>query len=222
MHRLALRLAILALTAAPVVLVAQSRGATATWPHWRGPGHTGATTANVPLTWSDSSNVRWKVEIPGRGHSTPVASGDRLFLTTAVPTGKKTDIAAGPGGRGGAGGGAGAGEEHRLEVLAVDRASGKIALAAHRDTATPHEGYHHQYGSFASNAPATDGQRVYAFFGSRGLVRLRPEREAAVAEGFRVEDDDAPRVRRGHAAPSCTTAASTCSSITSRKGSSSR
>ena len=169
MHRLVLRIAIVALTAAPVVIGAQSRPATADWPHWRGPGHTGATTGNVPLTWNDTSNVRWKLEIPGRGHSTPVASGDRLFLTTAVPTGKKTEIAPAAGGRGGAGGGAGAGEEHRLEVLAVDRASGKIVWQHTAATATPHEGYHRQYGSFASNAPATDGQRLYAFFGSRGL-----------------------------------------------------
>jgi len=113
--------------------------------------------------------VRWKTEIQGRGFSTPVASGDRLFLTTAVPTGKKTDIAPAAGGRGGAGGGAAAGEEHRLEVLAVDRASGKIVWQHTAATATPHEGYHRLYGSFASNAPATDGQVVYAFFGSRGL-----------------------------------------------------
>ena len=169
MHRLAVRLAVLALIAAPVVVAAQSLPATPAWPHWRGPGHTGATTANVPLTWSDTSSVRWKAEIPGRGHSTPVASGDRLFLTTAVPTGKKTDVAPAGGGRGGAGGGAGAGEEHRLEVLVVDRASGRIVWQRTAVTATPHEGYHHQYGSFASNAPATDGQRLYAFFGSRGL-----------------------------------------------------
>ena len=128
MHPLAIRLALLAVTAAPVVIVAQSPAATPAWSHWRGPGHAGATTANVPLTWNDTSNVRWKTEIPGRGHSTPVASGDRLFLTTAVPTGKRTEIAPAAGGRGqaggGSGGGAGAGEEHRLEVLAVDRASG--------------------------------------------------------------------------------------------------
>lgn len=145
---------------------AQSAQPPATWPHWRGPGHTGATTATVPLTWSDTANVRWKIEIPGRGFSTPVASGDRLFLTNAVPTGKKTEIAP-AGGRGG--GGAGVGEEHRLEVLAVDRATGRILWQHTAVTATPHEGYHRQYGSFASNAPATDGQRVYAFFGSRGL-----------------------------------------------------
>ena len=167
MHRFVFRVAILAVTAAaPMVIVAQSPRPPAAWPHWRGPGHTGATTANVPLTWNDTSNVRWKLEIPGRGFSTPVAAGDRLFLTNAVPTGKKTETAPAAG-RGG--GGAGIGEEHRLEVMAVDRASGKILWQHTAVTATPHEGYHRQYGSFASNAPATDGQRVYAFFGSRGL-----------------------------------------------------
>jgi len=129
-------------------------------------------TGEPPVSWSDSSNVKWKVEIPGRGYSTPVAWGDRLFLTTAIPTGKKpadAAPAAGGGGRAGAGGGSGAGEEHRLEVLAVNRATGKVLWQKTAVTATPHEGYHHLYGSFASNAPATDGQRLYAFFGSRGL-----------------------------------------------------
>ena len=121
----------------------------------------------MPLTWNDTQNVRWKTEIPGRGFSTPVVAGNRLFFTTAIPTGKKS--APPPAGGGRAGGGAGAGEEHRLEVLAVDRDSGKIVWQRTATTATPHEGYHHLYGSFASNAPATDGQRVYAFFGSRGI-----------------------------------------------------
>lgn len=145
----------------------------APWPHWRGPNHDGVATANVPLTWSDTQNVRWKIDIPGRGHSTPVIAGNRLFLTTAIPTGKKSAEAAGAEGGGragrGPGGGAGAGEEHRFEVLAIDRASGTIVWQRTATTATPHEGYHHIYGSHASNLPATDGKRVYAFFGSRGL-----------------------------------------------------
>ena len=156
--------AIFAILAASAV-TAQTRP-TANWPHWRGPNHTGVAVADVPLTWSDTSNVRWKLEIPGRGMSTPVVWGNRLFLTTAVPTG-----AAPPpqtGGRG-PGGGTAAGQEHRFEVLAVDRASGKIVWQQTATTAVPHEGYHRTYGSFASNAPATDGQRLYAFFGSRGL-----------------------------------------------------
>jgi len=152
--------------ASPLLIHAQSRTASH-WPHWRGPAHTGATTADVPLTWSDTSNVAWKIALPGRAFSTPVIWGERLFLTNAIPTGKKAEVAPAGGAR--AGGGSAAGEEHRLEVLAVDRATGKIVWRRTATTTTPHEGYHHQYGSFASNAPATDGQRVYAFFGSRGL-----------------------------------------------------
>lgn len=138
------------------------------WPHWRGPGHNGVAFADLPLTWSDTTNVQWKMPIPGRGYSTPVIWGDRLFLTTAIPTRPAAEPAATGRGRG-PGGGAGAGEEHRFEVMAVHRRTGKVLWQRTATTAVPHEGYHHIYGSFASNAPATDGQRLYAFFGSRGL-----------------------------------------------------
>jgi outer membrane protein assembly factor BamB len=145
----------------------QTSSSAVPWPQWRGPSNTGVAAGTAPLTWNDTQNVRWRTEIPGRGFSTPVVAGNRLFFTTAIPTGKKSAQPPASGGR--AGGGAGAGEEHRLEVLAVDRDSGKIVWQRTAATATPHEGYHHLYGSFASNAPATDGQRVYAFFGSRGI-----------------------------------------------------
>jgi outer membrane protein assembly factor BamB len=140
------------------------------WPHWRGPAHDGVAHGDLPQAWSDSSNVAWKVPIEGRGHSTPVIWGDRIFLTTAIPTAAAPSASpAAPGAGRGPGGGVGAGLEHRFEVLALDRANGKILWRRTATTAVPHEGYHHLYGSFASNAPATDGQRLYAFFGSRGL-----------------------------------------------------
>ena len=134
------------------------------WHQWRGPLNTGMARGDAPLTWDDRSNISWKIEIPGRGHSTPVVSGSRLFLTTAVPTGKGSASAAGR-----ASGGADAGMEHRFEVMAIDRDSGRIAWRRTATVATPHEGYHRVYGSFASNSPVTDGRRVFAFFGSRGL-----------------------------------------------------
>ena len=162
-----LSVAILAMSAA-AALAGQEKSP-GNWPHWRGPHHTGVAEADVPLTWSDTANVRWKVEIPGRGMSTPVVWGDRLFLTTAVPTAAAPAAPAEAGGGRGPGGGTGAGQEHRFEVLAIDRQSGKVLWQRTATTAVPHEGYHHIYGSFASNPPATDGQRVYAFFGSRGL-----------------------------------------------------
>ena len=58
------------------------------WPQWRGPLGTGvAPRANPPLEWSEDKNIRWKLALPGRGHSTPVVWGDRIFLTAAISSG---------------------------------------------------------------------------------------------------------------------------------------
>ena len=138
------------------------------WPQWRGPATTGVAPGDAPLRWSDTSNVQWKTPISGRGFSSPVVWDDRIFVTTAVPTGAKA-AASGGGGRGGAGGGSGANLEHRFEVLALDRETGRVVWQRTATVATPHEGYHRQYGSFASNSPVTDGTHVWASFGSRGL-----------------------------------------------------
>ncbi len=134
------------------------------WPQWRGPFNTGMAVGDAPTAWH-AGDIDWQVEIPGRGHSTPVVAGHRMFLTTAIPTGKGSP----PQTPGRAGGGAAAGLEHRFETLAVDRATGKLLWQRTATVATPHEGYHRVYGSFASNSPVTDGTRVFAFFGSRGL-----------------------------------------------------
>ena len=58
------------------------------WSQWRGPFFNGMAKGDAPTSWSDTSNIKWKTEIPGRGYSTPVIWGDRIFLTTAIPTGK--------------------------------------------------------------------------------------------------------------------------------------
>lgn len=144
---------------------AQVKPALDEWRQWRGPFNTGMAHGDAPLSWNDQTNIKWTLAIPGRGHSTPVVTGNRLYLTTAIPTGKRTA----PEGRSRAGGGADAGLEHRFEVIAVDRQSGQVAWQRTATVATPHEGYHRTYGSFASNSPVTDGTRVFAFFGSRGL-----------------------------------------------------
>jgi outer membrane protein assembly factor BamB len=140
------------------------------WPRWRGPNDDGMARGEAPVEWSNTKNVAWRVSIPGRGYSSPVIWGDRIFLTTAVPAGA-APIApppARPQGRG-AGGGAGAGREHKFVVLCLDRHTGKLLWEQVATVATPEEGYHGRYGSFASNSPVTDGKHLYAFFGSRGL-----------------------------------------------------
>lgn len=166
-----------------LALVCLSVGATTTadtglphWSEWRGPFHNGMARGDAPTSWSDSKNIKWKTAIPGRGNSTPVIWGDKIFLTTAVAIGKApeppaapADNAGGQRGRGGPGGGAGPLVEHKFEVLCLDRKSGKVIWQKTAKVATPHEGYHRAYGSFASNAPITDGKNLYAFFGSRGI-----------------------------------------------------
>ncbi len=156
-------------------VLAQAQTA-AHWPQWRGPFFNGMARGDAPTVWSDTSNIKWKTTIPGRGFSTPAIWGDRIFVTTAIPTGTPapapTESDASAGGqtqRRGAGGGAGPLVEHRFDVLSLDRKTGKILWQKTAKTATPHEGYHRNYGSFASNSPITDGRYVYASFGSRGI-----------------------------------------------------
>jgi len=124
----------------------------ADWPHWRGPNDDGMARGDAPLRWSDDEHIAWKANVPGRGFSSPVVWGDRLFLTTAVP-------ASGSGGL----------VEHKFIVMCFDRKTGKVLWEKAAKVATPHQQHHPQYGSFASNSPITDGQHLWAFFGSRGL-----------------------------------------------------
>ena len=135
------------------------------WPRWRGPFDTGVAKGSAPVEFSEAKNVAWKVPVPGRGFSSPVLWGDKLFLTTAVPA---AAVSAGNGRRG-PGGGAGVGVEHRFVLMCISRKDGKLLWERTAKTAVPHEGYHFRYGSFASNNPVTDGKRIYAFFGSRGI-----------------------------------------------------
>src|ERR1022692_3948409 len=92
------------------------------WPHWRGPEFNGVARGDAPLTWSDKDHIAWKVQVPGRGQSSPVIWGDRLFLTTAVPTGNAPASASF---QSAYRGGAGAQAEQKWLVLAFDRKTGK-------------------------------------------------------------------------------------------------
>jgi outer membrane protein assembly factor BamB len=153
------------------------------WPQWRGPLATGvAPLADPPLTWNETNHVKWKVKIPGSGDSTPIVWGDRVFILTAIPTGKKaaaksSEIPAGGSGspapaegqprRGGMGSGP-PNEVYQFMVLCLDRKTGKTLWQKVAREKVPHEG-HQQNNTFASASPITDGEHVLAYFGSRGL-----------------------------------------------------
>lgn len=141
------------------------------WPHWRGPILTGeAPKAEPPIEWSEAKNLRWKTEIPGQGHSSPIIWGERIFLTAAVPYGDPLPEpiwSAMPG----AHNNVPVTHHHQFLVLCLNRADGRILWQKTVRQALPPEGGH-ESGTLANNSPVTDGERVYAFFGSMGLFCL--------------------------------------------------
>lgn len=210
------------------------------WGQWRGPLANGvAPEAKPPTEWSEEKNIRWKVELPGDGHSTPIVWGDRVYVQIAAPVrsdkpeaksdnakspeaaGEKSDAKKdepeskgattdrkppdgaerapgdrergprdgerrggpdgerrdrppggpegerrGPGGRGSRG--EAPKDPHEFAILAFDRRTGKEIWKHVVRTEVPHEGSHTD-GSLAPASPFTDGENVYAHFGSRGL-----------------------------------------------------
>jgi len=147
------------------------------WSNWRGPNGNGlAPNCNPPTEWSEDKNVRWKIDLPGLGCSSPIVFRDRLYVTTAVPTGKAGKPAAQPpeeGGRRRRRGrrgrrGRNPTTVHEFVVLAINRKNGKVVWQKAINKTVPHEGAHNT-ASQASNSPLTDGEHIYALFGSRGL-----------------------------------------------------
>jgi outer membrane protein assembly factor BamB len=134
------------------------------WPQWRGPYATGASNkADPPIEWSEKKNVRWKIEIAGRGFSSPVVWGDRVYVLTAVP--KDVDAAASHQPRGMVT----PRIVHRYVVMAINRKDGKVVWERTAREGEPHEGAHPDNGSWASSSAITDGQHVIASFESQGL-----------------------------------------------------
>ncbi len=140
------------------------------WSHWRGPLGTGESPdATPPIEWSEDKNVHWRTQLPGLGHSSPVVWENTIFLTASLPVGEpfepKPDLALG------AHNNNLVSSKWRFVVMAVDRANGKVLWEKTVRERIPNEGGH-ETGTLASASPITDGERVYAFFGSHGLYCL--------------------------------------------------
>ena len=171
MKRLLLEVAGIVLVAS--VARAADPAADARWAGWRGPGGQGIAAANgLPTEWSESKNLAWKTAIPGKGHSSPVVWGDRIFLTTAIEgavvPGAKAVQHVDEGKEFIHPDAVGADRKHKFEVLAIDAKTGKILWERVAFEGTPYDSAHRK-ASFASPTAVTDGKRVYAFFGSEGL-----------------------------------------------------
>jgi outer membrane protein assembly factor BamB len=163
------RLVLVVLTVS--LLAAAARGDD-NWPQWRGPLATGVSpTGDPPLSWNgaDGTNIRWKTPIPGRGHSTPIVWGDRVFLTTAIPIGPA--LPPRPSTAPGNHDNLPVTHRHRFVVLAVDRTNGKIVWQRTLHEALPEE-QGHRTASLASSSPVTDGEHLIVQFGTFGLYCL--------------------------------------------------
>jgi len=136
------------------------------WPQFRGPGSTGvAEGTQLPDSWSATKNVRWKTAIPGHGWSSPIAWGDRIFVTSVVPSGQTEAPQKGL---------YFGGErptptvEHRWMVYAIDWNTGAIVWEREAHRGIP-PAARHLKNTYASETPVTDGQRVYVSFGNVGV-----------------------------------------------------
>lgn len=117
----------------------------ADWPAWRGPTGNGvAEEKNLPTRWSATENIKWKVELPDRGNSTPIVWKDKIFLTQAIE------------------------KEGQRTLMCLDRRDGRVLWQKGVVYKEPEET--HQTNPYCSASPVTDGTRVVAFYGSAGLV----------------------------------------------------
>ena len=136
-----------ALSAALIVALSAGSVAAEDWPGWRGPRADGTVKdAGFPLTWTATENVKWKTELRGAGHSSPVVSNGKVFVAGCV-------------------------EKEKARVLyCVDRASGKVEWE--RVAVVSELEKKHNENSWASSTPAADGERVYITFLDRPQLRV--------------------------------------------------
>ena len=123
----------------------------ADWIRFRGPDGTGISNdQRVPVTWSESRNLKWKTSLPGAGSSSPIVVGERVFVTCF------------------------SGQDDSLErhLVCVSKDDGSVVWSKSIAAVQPEDeynGYLTEHG-YASNTPVTDGERVYAFFGKSGVL----------------------------------------------------
>ena len=152
----------------------------ADWPQWRGPHGNGvADEKDLPLRWTATENVAWNVELAGVGVSSPIVAGNRVFVTSQIGAGISRQgprlaqgaDAASAGERALSAARAAAGDRPFFLVEAFDRAAGRRLWEYRFQAAGPLPSVHDKH-NLASPSPVTDGQLVYAWFGTGQIVAL--------------------------------------------------
>ncbi|MBI4663675.1 MAG: PQQ-like beta-propeller repeat protein [Verrucomicrobia bacterium] len=120
------------------------------WPQWRGPAGNGLVLhGDPPLRWSEENHVKWKAQVAGKGHATPIVWENNVFLLTAVPSGS-------------------GGKQLSFTVLCLDKQTGKTLWKKVAREHTPHQEIQ-PTNSHSSGSPVTDGEHLVVSFGSFGL-----------------------------------------------------
>lgn len=175
MSRLSVILLLVSACVAAVPAASSLPPADDNWPQWRGPGGLGvsATTTYVE-EWGPERNIAWKSPIEGRGHSSPIVWGGRIFLTTAIEggaaEGNRPPVHLGFDLKPGYVHPDSVGSDHRyeLKVIAIDAATGRRLWAQRAYEGAMYDDRHRK-NTYASSTMVTDGKLVYAFFESAGL-----------------------------------------------------
>ena len=174
MRPLPITLTLVCLLSAPGLFADTVSSGDEFWPQWRGPLANGvAPHATPPVEWGEEKNIAWKIEIPGKGSASPIVWGDTVYVLTAVPAGAAIAAAQQP---------VSSGERRpprgiqptqaqKFTILAIRRDDGSLVWQKTLREAVPHEGTH-ATGTWASNSPITDGEHIFAYFGSQGLYCL--------------------------------------------------
>jgi outer membrane protein assembly factor BamB len=179
-----------ALTLSVLTAVQARRAPDVAWPQFRGPGGAGILdTATLPTAWSTTNNVAWSVEVKGRGWSSPIAWNDLVYVTSAISPGAFKAPSTGIFGNDYAADLAKQGlsddevvkkvvsrdieltsesGDIRYLVYAFDAATGRLRWEHEAHKGAPFGGRHRK-NTYASETPATDGERLYVYFGNVGL-----------------------------------------------------
>ncbi len=145
-----------------------SAATAASWPQYRGPAASGLDeSAALPTKWDVASgeNIRWTTPIPGLAHASPIVWGDRIYVATAVNSAGRSDLKVGLYGNIDA---AKDDASHQWRLIALDRATGRVAWDVLGHEGTPRVARHTK-ATHCNSTPATDGRRIVAIFGSEGL-----------------------------------------------------
>jgi len=148
------------LTVAMIILVTGVNGLYGgDWTSFRGPGARGnSEETGLAVTWSESENLKWKTALPGPGSSSPIIVGEQIFITCYSGYGVDNDN---PGDQ----------KNLKRHLVCIDAGDGKIVWEKSVAAVLPeteYKGQIQQHG-YASSTPASDGERVYVFFGKSGV-----------------------------------------------------